>query len=209
MLSVSHARVAKRVGRFAALIAAAVIAAPGVASAASCPAQSTTTPFTSWGDAGSYFPVPGGNFESPLWSSGWMVINGERTLGNEPFYVGSRSDSYSLTLNGGGAAISPAFCVDGSMPYFRFFAHALGANGDLQVRLVVQTTNGMLDIPLGHVINLAAGSMTSWAPTAQLNLAGSPVFTNGQPELGRLVFDVAGASSWQIDDIYVDPFRMG
>jgi len=204
-----HQRVARRFGRLLALTAAATLAIPAVASAASCPAQPTTTPFTQWGDTGSYFPVPGGNFEAPLWTSGWTVINGERTSGNEPFYVGSSSDSHALTLQGGGVAISPAFCVDASMPYFRFFAHALGPNGALQVRLVVQTAGSTIDIPFTQFDDVAAASMGSWAPTAQLNLADGAALANGKLGLGRLVFNVAGYSSWQIDDIYVDPFRVG
>jgi hypothetical protein len=206
---VPHPRVVKRLGRIAALMAAAVLAVPAVASAASCPAQATATPFAQWGDSGSYFAVPGGNFEAPLQTSGWMAAGAQRTVGNEPVHVGSLSDSYSLTMVGGGVAISPAFCVDDSMPYFRFFAHALGTNGDLRVRLVVQTASGTVDIPFRHVVDLAAGSMASWAPTAQLNLADSSVLAKGQVGRGRLVFNVTGASSWQIDDIYVDPFRMG
>jgi hypothetical protein len=216
-----HPRVARRIGRFAALMTVAALAIPAAASAAahatahatasaaSCPAQATTTPFTQWGDTGSYFLVPGANFEAPLSSSGWTVIDGERTLGNEPFYVGSSTDSYSLTLGRRGVAISPAFCVDDSMPYMRFFAQALGMNGDLQVRLVVQTASGRVDIPFSQVADLAAGSMPSWAPTPQLKLTNDPALANGQTGIGRLVLDVAGSSSWQIDDIYVDPFRFG
>jgi hypothetical protein len=206
---VLYPRVVKRLGRFAALMAAAVLAVPAVASAASCPAQATTTPFAQWGDSGSYFPVAGGNFEAPLRASGWTVTGAERTVGNEPFYVGSHSDSYSLTMGGGGVAISPAFCVDDSMPYFRFFAHALGRSGNLQVRLVFQTTGGLADVPFSHAVDLASASMVNWAPTAQLNLGDGSVLGNGETGVGRLVFDVAGASSWQLDDIYVDPFRMG
>jgi hypothetical protein len=204
-----YPRFVRRLGRVAAVMAAATLAVPAVASAASCPAQGTSTPFAHWGDTGSYFPVPDGNFESPLLSSGWTVFNGERTLGNEPFYVDGSGDSHSLTIAGGGIAISPAFCVDDTMQYFRFFAHALGTNGELRVGLVVQTAGGGVEIPFGQFTDLTAASMTSWAPTAQLNLADGAALANGQTGLGRLVFDVAGPSGWQIDDVYVDPFRMG
>jgi hypothetical protein len=206
---VLHPRVVKRLGRLAAFLAVAVLAVPAIASAASCPTQATTSPFSQWGDSGSYFAAPGGSFEAPLRTSGWIVTGGDRTLGNEPFHVGSRSDGYSLTMTGGGVAISPAFCVDDTMPYFRFFAHSLGTNGDLRVRLVVQTASGLADVPFSHVADLAAASTTNWAPTGQLNLANGSVLANGQMGLGRLVFNVAGASSWQLDDIYIDPYRVG
>jgi hypothetical protein len=204
-----HPRVGKRLGRLAALTAVAMIAIPAAALAASCPAQPMTTPFTQWGDTGSYFPLPGGNFESPLAGSGWIVNGAQRTLGNEPFYVRSSSDSHSLTIDGRGIAISPAFCVDGTMPYLRFFAHGLGADGNLQVRLVVQTATGSISTPFSHVADLTAGSMSRWTPTGQLNLAGGVTLANGQSALGRLVFVVTGHSGWQVDDIYVDPYRMG
>lgn len=209
MLVVLQPRVRKRLGRLAALAVAAMFALPAAAFASSCPAQATTTPFTQWGDTGSYFPLAGGNFESPLAAGGWIVAGAERTLGNEPFYVGRSSDSHSLTIDGGGIAVSPTFCIDDSMPYFRFFAHALGANGNLQVRLVVQNATGPISTPISHAVDLTAGSMASWGPTGQLNLADGVTVATGQSALGRLVFDVAGRSSWQVDDIYVDPYRMG
>ncbi len=198
-----------RLGRLTALLAAAIVGLPAVASAASCPPQPTTTPFTRWADAGSYFLAPGGNFEAPLSSSGWIVLNGSRTFGNEPFHVGGGSDSYSLTLGGGGVAVSPAFCLDQSMPYLRFFAHALGMGGNLQVRLAVLTANGPVSFPFDHVANLPAASMPRWAPTGQLSLSNGPAVAGGQAAQARLVFNVAGPGVWQIDDLYVDPYRMG
>lgn len=206
MQFVPRPSVRKRLGRLVALTAAAMFVVPAAAFASSCPAQATTTPFAQWGDNGSYFLAPGGNFESPLAASGWMVNGAERTLGGEPFDVGIPSD-YSLTINGGGVAISPAFCIDDSMPYFRFFAHALGANGNLEVRLVVQTPTGSVSTPVTHVADLAASSMASWAPTSQLDLANGISIANGQTGVARLVFSVAGLSPWRVDDIFVDPYR--
>jgi hypothetical protein len=201
-----HPRARKRLGRVAALTVAAMFAVPAAAFASSCPAQATTTPFTQWGDTASYFPLPGGDFESPLAASGWIVTGAARTLGNEPF---STSGSHALTIDGGGIAVSPAFCIDDSMPYVRFFAHSLGAGGNLEVRLVVQSARGSISTPLSRVADLAAGSMAGWAPTGQLNLAGNTTVPNGQSALGRLVFDVAGRGGWQVDDISVDPYRTG
>ena len=198
----------RRLGRLTAFLAAAVLGVPAVASAASCPPQPTTTPFTQWGDAGSYFLAPGGDFEAPLRSSGWIVANAGRTPGNEPFHVGGGSDSYSLTIGGGGVAVSPAFCFDDSMPYLRFFAHALGTAGDLHVRLAVMTAHGPVSFPFDRVADLPAASMPSWAPTGQLALTDGAVAADGEDQ-ARLVFDASGPGSWQIDDIYVDPYRMG
>lgn len=198
-----------RLGRLAALTVVMTIVIPSAAFASSCPVQATTTPFAQWGDVGNYSLVPGGNFESPLGISGWIVNRAERTLGNEPFYVGGSSDSHSLTIDSGGIAVSPTFCVDDTMRDFRFFAHAYGADGDLQVRLVMQTATGPISTPLRQVFDLPASSMPNWAPTGEFNVADGVTLATGQSALGRLVFDVEGRSSWQIDDIYIDPYRTG
>jgi hypothetical protein len=208
MQYVSRLGVRKRFTRLAALTAAAMFVIPAAAFASSCPARATTTPFTQWGDNGSYFLAPGGDFSSPLSASGWTVAGAERTLGGQPFNVGIPSD-YSLTINGGGVAISPAFCIDDSMPYFRFFTRALGADGNLQVRLVVQTSRGSITTPVTHVAHLAANAMADWAPTAQFDLADGVSMAAGQAAIARLVFNATGPSSWQVDDIFVDPYRTG
>ena len=56
----SRVRVVAR--RVMALACLGLFAAPGVAFA-SCPAQAVSTPFSHWGDANRYFPLPGGSFE--------------------------------------------------------------------------------------------------------------------------------------------------
>lgn len=180
-----------------------------MASAASCPTPQTTTPFTQWGDSDSYFSVPGGNFESPLAATGWIVDRAARVPGNEPFLVGAATDSSSLVIGGGGTALSPAFCIDDSMPDLRFFARSLGANGKLAARLVVQTRLGVTTAPFGRVADLTARSMPSWAPTGPLALAEGMTGPAGRTTTARLAFSVEGHGAWQIDDIYVDPYRMG
>lgn len=199
----------RRLGRLAALTTALLFAIPALASAASCPAQQTTTPFAQWGDSGSYFSVPGGSFESPLGATGWIVERAGRVPGNEPFLVGAGTDSSSLLIGGGGTALSPAFCIDSSMPDLRFFARSLSANGKLAVRLVLQTRAGLTVAPFSHVATLAPGSMPSWAPTGQLALADGMTAPAGHTSTARLAFSVEGHGGWQLDDIYIDPYRMG
>jgi hypothetical protein len=205
----NHSGVSRRLGRLTALTAALLFAIPALASAASCPTPHTTTPFSPWGDLASYFAVPGGNFESPVATSGWIVARAERAPGNEPFLVGAAADSSSLVIHGGGLALSPAFCIDSSMPYLRFFARSLGSNGKLEVHLVLQTGAGVVTAPFSRVANLTAGSMPSWGPTAQLALTDGTAAPGGGTATARLAFSVAGHGGWQVDDIYVDPYRMG
>lgn len=209
MSTLLHLLLRTRLACVAALTLLMMVVIPGAAYASSCPAQPTTTAFTQWGDTGSYFLVPGGNFESQLAASGWIVNGASQTLGNEPFFVDGRSDAYSLTIDGHGSAVSPMFCIDDSMQTFRFFAHALGGGGNLQVQLDVQSSHWPFSMQPGRVVTLTGHSMADWAPTDPLELTNGVNLPNGQSASGQLVFDVAGHSGWQIDDIYVDPYRWG
>lgn len=199
---VIHPRVRKTIGRVAAMTCVAVFASAGAAYAA-CPAQTTTTPFAQWGDHSSYFLVPGGSFEGTESQVGWNLDNAELTAGNEPFYVHGRSDDQSLTIDGGGTAASPVFCADATMPDFRFFAREDSPGGDLKVEGVIQTPYGPYT---ATVATIADGSMPSWAPTAQLKI---PSIPTGWRIPVSLRFVVSGGGSWQVDDVYVDPYRAG
>jgi hypothetical protein len=190
--------------RLAGLTCLAVLASTGVAFA-SCPAQTVTTPFTQWGDSNSYFLVPGGNFEGTPDQVGWTLSSASLTPGNEPFYVDGSGDSQSLTISAGGTATSPYFCVDDTMSDLRFFAQETTAGSDLQVQALVQTPNGVQAVP---VEDLADGSMSSWAPTQPVGDTSS--LPDGDTLQVALEFSVPQSSgSWQIDDVYVDPYRSG
>jgi hypothetical protein len=192
--------------RIAALTCFGVLASTGVA-LASCPPQPVTTPFTQWGDNNNYFPVPGGTFEGPSNQLGWNLSNASVTSGNEPFYVNSSSDDQSLIINGGGSATSPFFCVDNSMQTLRFFAQEAASGAGLHVRALMQMPGGgVISLPLA---NLADGSMPSWAPTLPISAASAEI-PGDSTLMVALRFSVpASGSSWQIDDLYFDPYRSG
>jgi hypothetical protein len=197
--------------RAAVLAILGLLAIPGGAFAssstlASCPTQAVSSPFSQWGDANSYFLAPGGSFEGTAGQVGWSLSGASLTTGNEPFFVNGSSDGQSLTVAGGGTATSPYFCVDNTMGSLRFFAQQVSAGGDLQLQVLVQTAGGVRTVSLA---DLADGSMPNWAPTQPIvgNNAG---LADGQKLMVALQFSVpASASSWQIDDLYVDPFRSG
>jgi hypothetical protein len=202
---VIHPRVRKVVGRVAALTCVAVLASAGAAFA-SCQAQPVATPFAGWGDSSNYFLVPGGSFEGTAAQVGWSLSNASLTAGNEPFQVHAASDDQSLTIDGGGSATSPSFCLDATMPYLRFFAQQIAPGGELEVQAVFRIRQHQVAVPLGA---LADGSMPSWAPVRQIALQGGLL-----PAWRRLPvalrFVVAGAhGSWRVDDVYVDPYRLG
>ncbi len=190
--------------RIAALTCVVVFASTGVAFA-SCPSQPVTTPFTQWGDSSSYFLVPGGSFEGTPDQVGWTLSGASLTPGNEPFYVDASGDSQSLTIAAGGSATSPYFCVDNTMSNLRFFAQEATAGSDLQVQVLVQTPNGVQTYPIA---DLADGSISSWAPTNPIGDAGN--LPDGETWSVALEFSVPqSAGSWQIDDVYLDPYRSG
>jgi hypothetical protein len=197
-----HTRSLVRLCRVAALSCVAVLAGGGVASA-SCPSQVVSTPFAQWGDGSDYFLVPGGSFEGTADTVGWEESNASLTAGNEPFNVGGSGDSQSLVIDGGGSATSPEFCVDKSMSALRFFAQQTAGGSDLRVEALVQTPRGVHEV---DVADLADGSMPSWAPTAPI--AGD-TSTLQDFIVVAFRFEVPADGSWQIDDVYVDPYRSG
>ena len=201
---VIHPRVRKTVGRIAALTCAAVFVSSGAAFAAQCPTQSVKQKFSKWGDSSNYFLVPGGSFEGTPDQVGWTLSGADLTAGNEPFHLNSATDDQSLAIDGGGSATSPAFCVDSTMPSFRFFVRQTVPGSDLKIQGVVQTPRGPLSITLA---DLPDGSLPSWTPV-QIT-----VLTNRIPKgfsiSAAMRFVVPASGSWQIDDVYVDPYRAG
>ena len=205
MSAVIHRRLRRAIFSVASLTCVALFASTGVA-LASCPTQPVSTPFSQWGDSNDYFLVPGGSFEGTADQLGWTLSNASLTTGNEPFNVNDPGDQQSLTINGGGSATSPFFCVDETMSGLRFFAQQAGAGTDLRVKALIQNADG--SVTAVPVADLADGSMPAWAPTDPLG--GSGHLPAGTSVMVALRFRAPVSSgSWQIDDIYVDPYRSG
>jgi hypothetical protein len=198
-------RVRTSLGRVAAAGCCVFFAGAGAASA-SCASQPLSTPFSQWGDTNSYFLIPGGSFEGTPDEVGWSLSNASLTPSNEPFNVGDASDSQSLVIEAGGSATSPYFCVDDTMSDLRLFAQEVSAGSDLQVQALVQTPDGVITVPLA---DLADGSMPDWAPTQPIT-GDTAAIPGGGSVMVALHFQVpATAGAWQLDDIYVDPWRSG
>jgi hypothetical protein len=194
--------------------AAAAIAAPAanagvlVSSAESCATQQFSNPFSRWGDAAAYTPVPGGAFEGG--QKGWTLSGGAKVVaGNESFKVGSGTDTSSLYIPQGGVATSPAMCVGLSEPTIRWFQKqsnsllGLGLTGAMTVSVLTETSLGVvLETPVG--VGLLG---TSWSPS----LTGL-IVTNLLPLLPGDKTAVAFrfravTSAWNVDDVYVDPYQ--
>jgi hypothetical protein len=176
-----------------------------VKSATNCPQQALERPFLRWLDPASYVLTPQGTLES---TTGWTLSRASRVAGNEPFFVHGAGEKYSLSLPAGSSATTPTQCVGLGHPTLRLFARNTGSVLSLlKVEVLVEDNLGLVkSLPIG-----ALPGTSSWAPTLPM-----PVIANLLPLLPgnltpvRFRFTPVGlGGAWQIDDVYVDPFRAG
>lgn len=208
----------RKIGRTAVAAIIATIASAAFASTASaglltqsatsCDDGPITQPFKPLGDAHSYKLLPGGSFEAG--TAAWQLSGGAKIVsGNESYKVGGAAHSQSLSLPSGGAAVSPFTCVGLGEPTLRLFAKRnsalLGLVSTLNVQIQVQTSLG-LSVWLPVLPGDLGGS--SWHPTAQMPLIANilPLSASDKTPVRFRFSPLLG--SWQIDDVYVDPFRM-
>jgi hypothetical protein len=176
-----------------------------VSSAHGCDADGTSARvFKPWLDLAQYVPAPGGDAES---AAGWMLNGGARIVaGNEPWYVRSRADRGALSLPAGASATTRVMCVGIGHPTLRFFAKRTSGSllNPLAVEVLFEGLGGALNsLPIGVV--LAGGS---WQPTLPFPVVASLLpLLPGQLTPVAFRFTPAGLGDWQIDDVYVDPWR--
>jgi hypothetical protein len=205
-------RFTRAVGFIASISAAGFAVLPvtaGSASAATllptCAARQASTPFAPWGDSKSYFLMPGGTFESG--APGWRLAGGAAiAAGNESFYAAAATDSHSLAIPSGAQATSPTVCVAMGDNTIRLFVKNSGVvSSVLHVQAYVQNPLTGLVLSTGFDVN--GTTSKSWLPSAGLfvpNLLGGVLGTQNL----TLVYSTRGASAtWNIDDVFVDPFK--
>jgi hypothetical protein len=196
---------------FTAALASAALASPASAgiltvSATDCADAGLTQPFARFGDTAPYKLVQGGSFEGG--ATGWQLSGGASVVsGNESYYVGGTGNSRSLKLPAGSRAVSPAVCVGIHEPTLRLFAKRnSGLLSTLLVEVQVETSLG-----LSAWLPVLPGDLggSSWHPTAGMPLLVNllPLLPNDRTPV-RFRFTPLLFGSWQIDDVYVDPFRM-
>jgi hypothetical protein len=182
---------------------AAVPAQADVVSVSACDSSALTQAFRPWADPAYYKLAPAGDFEGSL--SGWTLSGGAaKVSGSEPYGATGSVGSSSLSLPAGASAVSPLTCVNAAYPTFRFFgrAHGLASTVLVQV-LYTDPTLGPVTIPVG--VAVLGGS---WQPSLQM-LTGSAIAglqSGGTAQIALRFTALTGNS--QIDDVYVDPFRM-
>jgi hypothetical protein len=164
--------------------------------------SSLSHPFAQFGDNNWYYPVPNLGFESG--SNGWTLSGPTSVVSdNEPWNV-SGDGSSALAIGSGGTAMSAPTCISVLGPHIRLFADGSDATGPLQVQVVFRGLTGNL---LG-ILNFGSfqpGDYRDWRPSADVNsLLGLPLATTSM----QVKFTSLGGT-WRIDDLYVDPLRMG
>ena len=208
----------RKIGRTVAAAIIATIASAAFASTANaalltesatdCVDGPITQPFRQFGDSNNYKLLGGGSFEAG--TEAWQLSGGAKIVsGNETYKVGGSTHSSSLQLPSGSAAVSPFTCVGLSEPSLRLFAKRnsalLGLVSTLNVQIQVKTSLG-LSVWLPVLPGDLGGS--SWHPTASMPLIANilPLSHSDKTPVRFRFTPLLG--SWQIDDVYVDPFKM-
>jgi len=185
-----------------ALLGLAVFA--GSAQAASCSYPGAKQAFKPWGDSRSYALAPDGGFEAG--GAGWSLKGGAQVVaGNESYYLNGAVDTKSLSLPGGSTAGSPPVCMSLDTPVFRLMARN---SGDPSSRLRVEAVFNLLGLVRTKTIaTVAAGP--DWVPTQPVStvLSLSTIVGTLIPSAIQIrLTPLDSKGSWQVDDLYIDPF---
>jgi hypothetical protein len=194
-----------------AALAVTAFAAPATADAAlietaPCDGAELTQPFAAWGDDALYKLAPGGDAEGTL--AGWTFAGGGKVVsGSEPFAATGELGSRSFSLPAGGSVTSAPTCVNAGNPSFRFFVRSsgglLGLLPAMKVDLVYRDgLLGLVALPIGTV--LPSSSWKASGKMFSLSVVGAAV-AGGEVPLSLRFTSLAG--TWQVDDVFVDPFR--
>jgi hypothetical protein len=192
----------------------AVLLAPAASRAASARVETPSSycdrnaaqVFRPWGDLANYSRLENGGFESG--TPPWLLRGGANIVsGNEPFFIsGNRSDSRSLLLPQGSTAYSGFSCFAIGDWHLRFVMRNVGARtGALRVQVVVQDL-------LGNLLTvLDGGTVTggsTWAPSPRMLLPlTNVIWLIGTREVAFRFTPVGRNAAYQIDDVYLDPWK--
>jgi len=170
-----------------------------------CASRAESAVFSAWGDKATYFRVSNGGFENG--STDWSLSGGAKVVsGNETYKVGGAADSHSLSIPFNGVAESRTFCVSRGEDTIRLFTTNSRVTGSvLHVDAIVTSAdNGNVATSAFDVNGNPASS--GWAPTIQLKIP-NMLGGSGTEQL-TLRFSTRGTSAtWNIDDVFVDPFK--
>jgi hypothetical protein len=174
----------------------------GTGAASYCDPTSTQA-FSRFGDSSYYARLFNGGFENG--STGWSLSGGARVVsGNEPYYLtGNRADSHSLSLPAGSSASSGTVCFKIGDWHLRFMMKRLSSSGGIRVQVVVPSLLGLLSVLDGGTVSGSG----SWAPSPRMALLLSNVTSLVGTNAVAFRFTAVNGGSFQIDDVYLDPWK--
>ena len=169
-----------------------------------CSSTGAKQVFSPWGDQRNYVLAPDGGFEAG--AQGWALAGGARPVaGNESYYLNAAGDRSSLSLPAGSSAGSPPVCMAIDTPSFRMMARNTGdpqlaAAGDGQLQAARPAPHADArhrhrrpqlgaDRPQSTVLTLSTIVGTLIPSAIEIRI--TPLDSKG---------------SWQVDDLYIDPF---
>jgi len=180
------------------------LAVPANAAAqAGCPSQPVAQVFMPWGDPAWYASLPDGGMETQ--QGAWALGGSAKFVdGNEPYFVRSPTDAWSLKLSDGASAVSARTCIGVGHPTLRLFARSGNPTGGT-LRIAVEFTD-LAGLRRSQQIAVLAAD-GSWAPTPPI-----AIFANALslliPQQVAFRFTADGGH-WRVDDVFVDPYGKG
>jgi hypothetical protein len=194
------------------LAAFAGLTASPISAAGGCVFPDLSQPFHSFSDANSYFLAPGGSFEGG--ANGWAMTGGAGlAAGNEDLYVGSPTDQTSLAMPTKTTAVTtPTICVTSDAPTFRMFLKNNGNNGKNDGQLAVYLNFTGAD---GKAQQVKIAALTSkkpgWTLSPKISFIQyiSTPLKSGYAEISFTFKPNDTHGNWQVDDVYVDPYKSG
>jgi hypothetical protein len=189
-------------GVAAAVAVAGTLLAVPAAHAACTPQPADAHPFAAFGDGGVYTLVAGGDFEGDL--SAWTLTGGAHVVAdNTPFLADGGS---AVALGPGDSATTAPICIDATYPWFRFFAsNQSRGKGKVKIEILYTDLKGKARAKNADDY---ATSDAGWKPSDTVGIdvdwdhAGDTV-----PVQFR--FTAQPTSSFELDDVYVDPMARG
>ncbi len=170
-----------------------------------CAPRVSRAVFAPWLDPAQYFAAVNGGFEQG--TDAWTVQGAAGPVaGNEPFHVGGSDDATSLALGPGASASSRSACLSLLEPTLRMFVRTPAVPGArLTITATVRNPATGLSLTTSWVV-VAGLTPPGWAPTPEIvvpNLLGGVL----DQDLTVRVAPGGVPATWQIDDVYVDPFK--
>jgi hypothetical protein len=187
-----------------AIAAAATIAIPTAAAATCPPPPTSSTVFASYGDGNDYVLANNGSFDSITGGSKdspWALSGGASVVADgNPANLAHGASNNALALSSGSSALSGCTSAPMITSIVRFFVKSTGnPSGHLHVELLVNGgKNGVLD---GGTIT--AGR--SWAPTDAIDIPWAHPL-KGAVQLQLRLTPVEPDASFEVDDVFIDPF---